>query len=72
MTTHVAEALHRLTECYLALGVVNEAQTAAAVLGHNFPGSSWYAHSYALLEGEKLAPDEDRGSWISRMFSAVF
>jgi outer membrane protein assembly factor BamD len=51
-TTHVPEALHRLVECYLALGVKSEAQEAAAVLGHNFPGSDWYADSYFLITGE--------------------
>ena len=51
-TTHVPEALHRLVECYLALGVKSEAQEAAAVLGHNFPGSDWYADSYFLMTGE--------------------
>ncbi len=71
-TSHVPEALHRLTEVYLALGVPQEAQTAGAVLGYNFPGSDWYIRSYALLEEVDLAPEEDRGSWISRMFSAVF
>jgi outer membrane protein assembly factor BamD len=51
-TSHVPEALHRLVECYLALGVKSEAQEAAAVLGHNFPGSDWYADSYFLMTGE--------------------
>lgn len=51
-TTHVPEALHRLTEAYLALGVRDEARKTAAVLGHNFPGSEWYRDSYALLTGE--------------------
>ena len=51
-TTHVPEALHRLVESYLALGVKPEAQEAAAVLGHNFPGSDWYADSYFMLTGE--------------------
>src|SRR3546814_2180693 len=41
-TTHVPEALHRLVECYLAMGIVDEAKATAAVLGHNFPGSEWY------------------------------
>ncbi len=49
-TTHVPEALHRLTECYLALGLTEEAQKTAAVLGYNYPGSSWYGHSYALMK----------------------
>jgi outer membrane protein assembly factor BamD len=50
-TTHVAEALHRLTECYLALGVAEEARRTASVLGYNFPGSEWYQDSYALVAG---------------------
>ena len=71
-TSHVAEALHRLTEAYLALGVPQEAQTAAAVLGHNFPGSEWYLDSYALLEGVDLRPEADEESWISRAFNSIF
>ena len=67
-TSHAAEALHRLTEAYLALGVSGEAQTAAAVLGHNYPGSRWYGHSYALLVDSDLKPEADEESWISRVF----
>ena len=48
-TTHVPEALHRLVECYLALGIIDEAKANAAVLGYNYPGSEWYADSYELL-----------------------
>lgn len=48
-TTHVPEALHRLTEAYLALGVTSEARKTASVLGHNFPGSEWYSDSYDLF-----------------------
>lgn len=70
-TTHVPEALHRLVECYLALGVVTEAQATASVLGYNFPGSDWYLDSYALLTGEDLRPEEDKGSWISRVWNSV-
>jgi outer membrane protein assembly factor BamD len=70
-TRHVEEALMRLTETYLALGVVNEAQTAAAVLGHNFPDSTWYKDAYALVKGGGLEPREDQGSWISRAFKRV-
>ncbi|MDP6785511.1 MAG: outer membrane protein assembly factor BamD [Rhodospirillales bacterium] len=59
-TTHVPEALHRLTEAYLSLGIVEEAQKTAAVLGHNFPGSEWYVDSYQLIEGKQIRPaDED-------------
>jgi outer membrane protein assembly factor BamD len=67
-TSQVPEALHRLTEAYLALGLTGEAQTAAAVLGYNYPGSRWYEESYALLTGQELQPREDEGSWISRTF----
>ncbi|MPZ08877.1 MAG: outer membrane protein assembly factor BamD [Kiloniellaceae bacterium] len=67
-TTHVPEALHRLVESYLAMGIVDEAKSTAAVLGHNFPGSEWYLDSYALLTGENLYPEESEGSWISNLF----
>jgi outer membrane protein assembly factor BamD len=49
-TSHVPEALHRLVEAYLSLGVIKEAKTAAAVLGHNYPGSDWYEDTYALMQ----------------------
>ena len=67
-TTHVPEALERLVECYLALGQPEEAQSAAAVLGYNFPGSDWYKRSYALLEGKNLTPQRGNRSWLSRLF----
>lgn len=67
-TRHAEEALMRLTEAYLALGVTGEAQTAAAVLGHNYPESIWYKDAYALLQGGGLQPHEDQGSWISKAF----
>jgi outer membrane protein assembly factor BamD len=71
-TTHVPEALHRMTEAYLAMGLQGEAQSSAAVLGYNFPGSDWYQDSYALLRGENLEPVEDEASFVSRMFRRVF
>jgi outer membrane protein assembly factor BamD len=67
-TRHVEEALLRLTEAYMALGIVDEAQTSAAVLGHNFPDSRWYKDAYALMQAKGLQPTENRGSWISRAF----
>jgi outer membrane protein assembly factor BamD len=70
-TRHVEEALMRLTEAYMALGIVNEAQTAAAVLGHNFPDSQWYRDAYKLVQTGGLEPREDRGSWISRAMRSV-
>jgi outer membrane protein assembly factor BamD len=65
-TNQVEEALARLCESYYALGLVEEAQTAAAVLGHNYPDSEWYKDSYALLKSKGLEPRENTGSWISR------
>jgi outer membrane protein assembly factor BamD len=70
-TRHVEEALMRLTESYMALGIVDEAQTAAAVLGHNFPDSSWYKHAYALVKTGGVEPSENKGSWISKAFKKV-
>jgi outer membrane protein assembly factor BamD len=77
-TTHVPEALHRLTECYLALGVVDEAKATASVLGYNYPGSEWYQDSYALLTGIPVGGSAVAGEkpaqpgWFSRVVSAIF
>ena len=68
-TTHVPEALHRLTEAYLALGVTDEAQMSTAVLGYKFPGSKWYEASYALLESRSLFPARKEKSWLSWMWN---
>jgi outer membrane protein assembly factor BamD len=68
-TTHVPEALHRVTEAYLALGVSDEAQMATAVLGYNYPGNEWYEASYALLENRSLAPADKEQSWLSWMWN---
>jgi outer membrane protein assembly factor BamD len=65
-TRHVEEALARLTESYYAMGLTSEAQTAAAVLGHNYPDSQWYKDSYALLQKGGLEPRETGTSWISK------
>jgi outer membrane protein assembly factor BamD len=70
-TRHVEEALMRLTECYMALGIVNEAQTAAAVLGHNFPSSPWYQDAYKLVQTGGSEPRENKDSWISKAFKAL-
>ena len=71
-TSHTAEALHRLVEAYLSLGLTDEAQTAGAILGHNFPGSRWYEDSYALLADKGLEPKENEASWISQAWKSVF
>jgi outer membrane protein assembly factor BamD len=67
-TSQIAEALERLTEAYYALGVYNEAKTAAAVLGANYPGSLWYQDSYNLLTAHNMRPEMEKGSWISKAF----
>ncbi len=71
-TTHIEEALMRLTELYMTMGVKSEAQTAAAVLGHNYPGSKWYDDAYKLLKSGGLEPREDKASWISRAYKSIF
>ena len=68
-TSQVPEALYRLTEGYMALGVVSEAQTAAAVLGQNFPNSQWYKDAYTLVSSDGQQPVENKKSWISRLFN---
>ena len=70
-TRHVEEALARLTEAYMAIGIVSEAQTAAAVLGHNFPDSRWYKDAYNLVKSGGLEPSENKGSYISRAFKRI-
>jgi outer membrane protein assembly factor BamD len=70
-TRHVEEALARLTEAYMAIGIVGEAQTAAAVLGHNFPDSRWYKDAYNLVKSGGLEPAENEGSYISRAFKKI-
>ena len=70
-TRHAEEALYRLTEAYMGLGITDEAQTAAAVLGHNFPDSQWYKDAYALLKSGGLEPQEHQESWISKLYHTI-
>ncbi len=70
-TSHSPEALARLAEAYMALGIRSEAQTAAAVLGHNFPNSDWYQDTYVLIQSDGLQPRENEDSWISKAFQSV-
>ena len=70
-TSHTAEALHRLVEAYLSLGLTQEAQTAGAILGHNFQGSEWYENSYALLTGEGLDATEAGDNWLTSIYRQV-
>lgn len=70
-TRHAEEALYRLVEAYMGLGVTDEAETAAAILGHNFPDGEWYKNAYALLKSGGLSPQEHRGSWMTKLFHMV-
>lgn len=70
-TSMTPEALYRLTEGYMALGVISEAQTAAAVLGTNYPNSQWYKEAYQLVASDGKVPEASSDSWISKAFDAV-
>lgn len=70
-TSQTPEALYRLTEGYMALGVVSEAQTAAAVLGANYPETQWYKDAYQLVANDGVTPEANKASWISKAFDAV-
>jgi outer membrane protein assembly factor BamD len=70
-TPQIAESLERLTEAYYSLGLNSEAQTAAAVLGANYPGSEWYTDAYGILKGRNLRPVEDKNSWMSKAFHRI-
>jgi outer membrane protein assembly factor BamD len=71
-TPQIAEALERICEAYYSMGLDSEAQTAAAVLGRNYPGSGWYKNAYNIIKGRNLRPVEDNRSWISQAFRRVF
>ena len=70
-TSHTPEALHRLVEAYLSLGFTDEAQTAAAILGHNFRSTEWYEDSYRLLAAKGLEPKARGDSWLARVYRQV-
>jgi len=70
-TTHTPEALHRLVESYLALGLNDQAQTAAAILGYNFQSSPFYDDSFRLLSGQGLAPDAAGEGWLRDIYRQV-
>jgi outer membrane protein assembly factor BamD len=67
-TSHTPEALHRLVEAYLSLGLVNEAQTAGAILGHNFRSTEWYEDSYKLLTGRGLELQASGDGWLRQIY----
>ena len=68
---HAEEALYRLVEAYLGLGITDEAQTAGAILGHNYPDGEWYKDAYALLKSGGLEPRENQESWISKLYHTI-
>jgi outer membrane protein assembly factor BamD len=70
-TTHTAEALHRLVEGYLALGLNDEAQTAGAILGHNYRSSPFYDDSHRLLTGRGLSMEAQGESWLRSVYRQV-
>nr|WP_226781968.1 outer membrane protein assembly factor BamD [Oceaniglobus trochenteri] len=70
-TTHTPEALHRLVEAYLSLGLNDEARTAGAILGHNFKSTPWYQDSFALLTGQGLTPEASGTSWLRDVYRQV-
>ena len=75
-TSHVPEALHRLVEGYLSVGMTEEAQRMAAILGYNFPGSEWYQRSYELMSQSGVSPvsqgEAEHRGWIRRALGVVF
>lgn len=68
-TSHVEEAMHRMVESYVSIGVISEAKLVGSVLGHNYPSSEWYADTYDLLEeygvnlDDEVSKPRDRGYW---------
>ncbi len=75
-TTHTPEALHRLVESYLSVGMTEEAQRMAAVLSYNYPGDEWYGRTYALMGGKGVSvvdePEARRRGWLSRTVGRIF
>lgn len=75
-TSHVPEALHRLVECYLSVGMAEQAQRMAAILGYNYPGNVWYQRSYELMTNRGVTPvsqeDAHRRGWLTRALDRIF
>ena len=67
-TSHTPEALHRLVEAYLSLGLVNEAQTAGALLGYNYRSTEWYEDSYKMLTGRGLKLEATGDNWLNQIY----
>lgn len=71
-TTHVPEALERLTECYMALGLRSEAEKTASVLGYNYPGSKWYQRAYGLVTGKQTETASSDKGWFGEVVDTIF
>jgi outer membrane protein assembly factor BamD len=75
-TTHTPEALYRLVECYVSVGMTGEAQRMAAILGYNFPGSEWYQRAYGLMTDRGVTPvsqsEAQRRGWLTRTLDHIF
>ncbi|MCG7630381.1 outer membrane protein assembly factor BamD [Epibacterium sp. MM17-32] len=67
-TSHTPEALHRLVEAYLSLGLTEEAQSAGAILGHNFRSTEWYEDSFRLLTSQGLKPKDRGNNWLAKIY----
>ena len=70
-TSQVPEALHRLVEANLSLGLIDEAQTAGAILGYNYKSTEWYERTFELLKSEGLKPKSSGNSWLSQIYRQV-
>ena len=70
-TSQVPEALHRLVEANLSLGLIDEAQTAGAILGYNYKSTDWYERTFELLKSEGLKPKSSGNSWLSQIYRQV-
>ncbi|MEM8958971.1 MAG: outer membrane protein assembly factor BamD [Pseudomonadota bacterium] len=67
-TSHTPEALHRLVESYLSLGLIDDAQTAGAILGYNYQSTEWYSDSFTLLTGQGLALEPAGDGWLRAIY----
>ena len=70
-SSYTAEALHRLVEAYLSMGLVEEAQSAGAILGHNYQATAWYQRTYSLLKNENLSPAAKGTGWLRKIHRQV-
>ena len=70
-SSYTAEALHRLVEAYLSMGLVEEAQSAGAILGYNYQATAWYQRTYSLLKNENLSPAGKGSGWLRKIHRQV-